>query len=52
MPQKNVITAFEEYKGWLTVFVRKRLAIKDDAEDIVQEIFYLIMRLDNFTEKW
>jgi RNA polymerase sigma factor (sigma-70 family) len=50
MPQKSVITAFEEYKERLTAFVRKRLAVKDDAEDIVQEIFYQFSRMDDLAK--
>jgi RNA polymerase sigma factor (sigma-70 family) len=50
MPQKSVITAFEEYKERLTAFVRKRLAVKDDAEDIVQEVFYQFSRTDDLAK--
>jgi RNA polymerase sigma factor (sigma-70 family) len=48
--QKNVVTAFKEYKGRLTAFVRKRLAIKDDAEDIVQEVFYQFSRMNDLAK--
>jgi RNA polymerase sigma factor (sigma-70 family) len=47
MAQKSGITAFEEYKERLTAFVRKRLAVKDDAEDIVQEVFYQFSRMND-----
>ena len=46
MPQKDVSKTFEEYKGRLVPFVRKRLYVKDDAEDIVQEIFYQLSRMN------
>jgi RNA polymerase sigma factor (sigma-70 family) len=48
--QKNVVTAFKEYKGRLTAFVRKRLAIKDDAEDIVQEFFYQFSHMNDLAK--
>jgi RNA polymerase sigma factor (sigma-70 family) len=48
--QKTIITAFEEYKGRLVSFVRKRLTVKDDAEDIVQEIFYQFSRMSDLSK--
>jgi RNA polymerase sigma factor (sigma-70 family) len=47
MPQRNIADAFVEYKERLVSFVRKRLAVKDEAEDIVQEIFYQFSRIDD-----
>ena len=47
MPQMNIVNVFTEYKGKLVSFVRKHLANVDDAEDIVQDIFYQIIRIND-----
>jgi RNA polymerase sigma factor (sigma-70 family) len=50
MPHNNVKQVFEEYKGRLISFVRNRLTVKDDAEDIVQEIFYQFSRANDMAK--
>lgn len=50
MPQNNVKQVFEEYKERLILFVRNRLTVKDDAEDIVQEIFYQLSRTNDMAK--
>jgi RNA polymerase sigma factor (sigma-70 family) len=47
MPQTNIVKVFGEYKERLVSFVCKRLAVKDEAEDIVQEIFYQLSRVND-----
>jgi len=45
MPEKKV-TVFEEYRGRLVSFALKHLSVKDDAEDLVQEVFYQFYRMN------
>ena len=49
MSQVSVVKAFTEYKEHLVSFVRKRLTVKDEAEDIVQEIFYQLSRMNEMS---
>ena len=44
--QINVVKVFAEYKEYLVSYVRKHLSSKDEAEDIVQEIFYQFFRMN------
>jgi RNA polymerase sigma factor (sigma-70 family) len=46
----NTTKAFTEYKGQLVAFVRKHLAGADDAEDIVQDVFYQLARMDDLAK--
>jgi len=46
MPQVNVVKVFAEYKEYLFSYVRKHLSAKNEAEDIVQEIFYQFFRMN------
>jgi RNA polymerase sigma factor (sigma-70 family) len=50
MSQANIIKTFGEYKERLYFFVRKYLIVKDDAEDIVQEVFYQLSRMNNLAK--
>jgi RNA polymerase sigma factor (sigma-70 family) len=47
MQHKNIASAYENHRGSLLSFVRKRINLKDEAEDIVQEIFYQLSRIDD-----
>jgi RNA polymerase sigma factor (sigma-70 family) len=50
MPQTNIARVFTEYKERIVSFVRKRLANADDAEDIVQDIFYQLIRMNDLAK--
>jgi RNA polymerase sigma factor (sigma-70 family) len=50
MPQMNVAKVFTEYKEQLVSFVRKRLTIAEDAEDVVQDIFYQLTRMGDLAK--
>jgi RNA polymerase sigma factor (sigma-70 family) len=50
IPRNNVKQVFEEYRERLISFVRNRLTVKDDAEDIVQEIFYQLLRANEIAK--
>jgi RNA polymerase sigma factor (sigma-70 family) len=50
IPRNNVKQVFEEYRERLVSFARKRLSVKDDAEDIVQEIFYQLSRTNGMAK--
>ncbi|MFP3090012.1 RNA polymerase sigma factor [Treponema sp. TIM-1] len=50
MPQINIAKIFTEYKERLVSFVRKHLTSSDDAEDVVQDIFYQLTRMSDLTK--
>jgi RNA polymerase sigma factor (sigma-70 family) len=47
MPQSKTVKIFIEYKDRLLNFVRKRLYSPDEAEDIVQDVFYQLSKMDS-----
>ena len=50
MSQSNFAKFFTEYKEYLLSFVRKHLGSKDEAEDIVQEVFYQFFRMNEMAK--
>jgi RNA polymerase sigma factor (sigma-70 family) len=50
MPQMNIAKVFAEYKKQLVSFVRKHLTNDDDAEDILQDIFYQFIRMNDLAK--
>ncbi|MDR1444831.1 MAG: RNA polymerase sigma factor [Treponema sp.] len=50
MPGNKTAGAFAEYKDRLLNFVRKRLHSADEAEDIVQDVFYQLSRMDSLAK--
>ncbi len=44
MPESNVGELVEEYRPRLRAFIRKRVANEEDAEDILQDVFYQLAR--------
>jgi len=46
MSQDSVVQTFAEYRGKLLKFIRARLRTLEDAEDIVQEVFYQFTRVN------
>ena len=50
MSQMNIAKAFAEHRGQLVSFVRKRLANDDDAEDIVQDVFYQLACMNDLAK--
>jgi RNA polymerase sigma factor (sigma-70 family) len=47
MPQTNVAQTFSAFHEKLSHFIRKRVSIAEDAEDILQEVFYQFTRVNN-----
>ena len=47
MQQKSIAGVFKDYRESLLSFVRSRINVKDEAEDIVQEIFYQLSRTND-----
>ncbi|GHU21339.1 RNA polymerase subunit sigma-24 [Spirochaetia bacterium] len=47
MPQTNVAQTFSTFHEKLSNFIRKRVSIAEDAEDILQEVFYQFTRVNN-----
>ena len=45
--QKNVETLVKEYHPRLKAFIRKRVNNKQDADDILQDVFYQLARADS-----
>jgi RNA polymerase sigma factor (sigma-70 family) len=50
VPQHTVSNDFLEYRKPLLSFVRKRLPAADEAEDIVQDIFYQLSRINSLAK--
>jgi RNA polymerase sigma factor (sigma-70 family) len=50
MPQANAAKAFTGYNEQLVSFLRKRLANPEDAEDITQEVFYQLSRMEDMAK--
>jgi len=44
--ENSVAQAFSEYRGRLLKFIRSRVRALEDAEDIVQDVFYQYMRVN------
>ncbi|GBR77492.1 RNA polymerase sigma-70 subunit ECF subfamily [Candidatus Termititenax dinenymphae] len=47
MSPKTVAENFAEYREQLSNFIRKRVASPEDAEDILQDVFYQFVRMDS-----
>ncbi|MCL1943770.1 MAG: RNA polymerase sigma factor [Candidatus Azobacteroides sp.] len=45
--QKNITNLIVEYQPRLKAFIRKRVSNKEDADDILQEVFYRLVKADN-----
>jgi DNA-directed RNA polymerase specialized sigma24 family protein len=50
MPQKLVAQTFADSQKKLGNFIKKRVAIVEDAEDILQEVFYQFARVSEIGE--
>jgi RNA polymerase sigma factor (sigma-70 family) len=50
MPKKTVAELFQEYRGQLLNFIRSRVGRVEDAEDILQEVFYQFSRANDIIE--
>jgi RNA polymerase sigma factor (sigma-70 family) len=50
VPQHTVSNDFSEYRKPLLSFVRKRLPAADEAEDIVQDVFYQLCRINSLAK--
>jgi len=46
MPKNSVAQVFSEYRDRLLKFIRSRVRALEDAEDIVQDVFYQYMRVN------
>lgn len=44
--EQNIATIFKEYKARLTNFIAKRVGPKEDVEDILQDVFYSLSKVD------
>ena len=47
MPKKSVAENFSDYSHRLLKFIRSRVSRLEDAEDILQDVFYQFARVDN-----
>jgi RNA polymerase sigma factor (sigma-70 family) len=50
MSKKSVGEAFNAYRTGLLKFIRSRVSVLEDAEDIVQDVFYQLSRVDNLAK--
>ncbi|MHB9291680.1 putative ECF RNA polymerase sigma factor SigH [Hollandina sp. SP2] len=50
MSKKSVGEAFNVYCIGLLKFIRSRVSVLEDAEDIVQDVFYQLSRMDNLAK--
>jgi len=46
MPKNSVAQVFSEYRDRLLKFIRSRVRVLEDAEDIMQDVFYQYMRVN------
>jgi RNA polymerase sigma factor (sigma-70 family) len=49
MPQRDVTDIVKQYQVRLRNFVRQRVSSKEDAEDILQEVFYRLAKMDSLS---
>jgi len=47
MPQNSIAQTFAEYRDKLFAFIRSRVRALEDAEDIVQDVFYNFARVND-----
>jgi RNA polymerase sigma factor (sigma-70 family) len=47
LPKTRAAEVFASYRKRLTQFIRKRVRLLEDAEDIMQEVFYQYSRMDS-----
>jgi len=47
MPQNSIAQTFAEYRDKLFAFIRSRVHVLEDAEDIVQDVFYNFARVND-----
>lgn len=46
-PRKiNISEVFKKYQGQLKSFIAKRVTAKEDREDILQDVFYQLLKTD------
>jgi RNA polymerase sigma factor (sigma-70 family) len=50
MNTKSVADIFAVYSGRLLKFIRSRIGVLEDAEDILQDVFYQLARMDNLSK--
>ena len=47
-PRKiNISEVFKKYQGQLKSFIAKRVTAQEDREDILQDVFYQLLKTDN-----
>ena len=50
IPHKiNILEVFKKYQGQLKSFIAKRVTVKEDQEDILQDVFYQLLKTDPVT---
>lgn len=48
-PRKiNISEVFKKYQGQLKSFIAKRVTAKEDREDILQDVFYQLLKTDRW----
>jgi RNA polymerase sigma factor (sigma-70 family) len=47
MSQDEVVRTFSAFQNNLSAFIRRRVPLAEDAEDILQEVFYQFTRMNN-----
>ncbi|MHB9294747.1 putative ECF RNA polymerase sigma factor SigW [Pillotina sp. SPG140] len=47
LPKPRAAEVFAAYRERITAFIRKRVRLLEDAEDIMQEVFYQYVRIDS-----
>lgn len=46
IPQSDIASVVVKHRSWLHNFIRKRVSSSEDAEDILQEVFYQLVKMD------
>ena len=47
MPRNDIDKIVASHQSWLRNFIRKRVPSAEDAEDILQEVFYQLVKMDS-----
>ena len=50
MTSQNIISVVKQYGGRLNAFIKSRVSSDEDAEDILQDVWYQLSRLVNLEE--
>jgi RNA polymerase sigma factor (sigma-70 family) len=50
MPKNSVAGVFKTHRERLLKFIRSRVSLPEDAEDILQDVFYQLSRMDNLAK--